>query len=236
MGERITYSDLIEILDSYFTKDDLADLLERAELKKSGNKRELIERLLNESNYDLSYLLSMLYREELAEICENFSIPKKGSKQAMIEEILKRMDIQRKVEKTSKKLETAEINEIYSALKEFRPYKPKSEPELEKQLVQFLDGKGIKGVTPQKAGAHRGSIYVPDIVIGKTAAIEIKYFKEGHSKVKWDEAVGQAVRYKVYGDTEWVFILAYDESGAVPDGYKKYEELLPWLKIIIVKK
>ena len=81
MAKKIDYSALVQILERYFTKDKLADLLEQAKLKKSGNKTELIERLLN---YDISYLLSKLYKEELAEICEEFGIPKKRTKQEMI--------------------------------------------------------------------------------------------------------------------------------------------------------
>jgi len=236
MAKKIDYSALVQILDRYFTKEGLADLLERAELKKSGNKIELIERLLNESNYDISYLISMLYRDDLIEICEEFDIPKRRTKQEMIDEISGRIDVKKRTEAREGKniVQTSEINEIYSVLKGFRPYKIRDEAELEKQIVQWLEGRGVKSVTAQTAGAYRGDIHIPDIVIGGTTAIEIKYFRR-RTADNWDKAVGQAVRYKANGNYDWVILFTLDESGIVPEDYKKYEKLLTWLKIIVKK-
>lgn len=236
MAKKIDYSALVQILERYFTKDELADFLEQAKLKKSGNKIELIERLLNESNYDISYLLSKLHRDDLIEICEEFDIPKKRTKQEMVDEITGRIDMKKRTKtKDSKKaIQAPEIEEVYSALKDFKPYKIRDEAELEKQIFQWLEGRGIKGVTAQTAGAYRGDIHIPDIVVGNSTAIEIKYFSR-QARDNWDKAVGQAIRYKANGNYDWIILFTLDESGIVPEDYKKYEELLPWLKIIVKK-
>jgi hypothetical protein len=74
----MNYERLVDILEKYFLKDDLQSFLEEAGLKKSGNKRELAERLVKESNYEPAYLLSYLTKDILFEICRelDISLPK----------------------------------------------------------------------------------------------------------------------------------------------------------------
>jgi len=125
-----------------------------------------------------------------------------------------------------------EIEVIYRALKEFKPYRAENETDLGKQLIAYLRGKVPYEVTPQKAGARSGNIGIPDIVVGNVA-IEIKYFDEGKGRTEWDKAIGQTIRYKLEGNYDTVVLFVIDKKGIVPEYYKEYEELIPWLKVIV---
>ncbi|USS40073.1 SAP domain-containing protein [Thermococcus aggregans] len=238
---------LIDILDTYFYKDQLQQLLEQAGLKKSGTKIELIERLLTESNYDLAYIFSRLTKDELLEILELYfdeTLPKSTVKQEVIDRLVEYFEgtqkkdkhIQKEQRKMSKKDEIA-FSKVYEILNEFGRvmYKADNEADLEKQLVLYLRSKLPSSlVTPQKAGAKRGGVYVPDIVIGNNLAIEIKYFTQKRSD-DWHSAIGQVVRYKVDGEYERIILFILDKADNVPENYKEYEKLLPWLTIVVKK-
>ncbi|MDK2870555.1 MAG: hypothetical protein PWP39_1790, partial [Pyrococcus sp.] len=167
---------LVDILETYFSKEELKTFLEEAGLKKSGTKRELAERLVNESNYDPAFLLSRLTKEDLLWILEEefgLSFPRSTKKQELIDAILNEVeeipegyDRRQSYEMThtrgNRNLEKA----ILKSLKIFKPYRFEKESELEGQLVVHLRNT-IEGaeITPQKAGAKRGDAFVPDIVI-----------------------------------------------------------------------
>lgn len=237
---------LVDILETYFSKEELKTFLEEAGLKKSGTKRELAERLVNESNYDPAFLLSRLTKEDLLWILEEefgLSFPRSTKKQELIDAILNEVeeipegyDRRQSYEMThtrgNRNLEKA----ILKSLKIFKPYRFEKESELEGQLVVHLRNT-IEGaeITPQKAGAKRGDAFVPDIVI-ENFAVEIKFFKRGTSRAEWDRSIGQAVRYYIDGKYDKVFLFVVDHAGIVPEeDIEKYEELLPWLKVIISK-
>ena len=238
---------LIDILDTYFYKDQLQQLLEQAGLKKSGTKIELIERLLTESNYDLAYIFSRLTKDELLEILELYfdeTLPKSTVKQELIDRLVEYFEgTEKKSKHTQEKQQViSRKNKIsflerHQILNEFGRviYKADNEADLEKQLVLYLRSRLPSSlVTPQKAGAKRGGVYVPDIVIGNDLAIEIKYFTQKRSD-DWHSAIGQVVRYKIDGEYDRIILFILDKADNVPENYKEYEKLLPWLTIIVKK-
>ena len=124
---------------------------------------------------------------------------------------------------------------VYRSLRSFRPYKFEKESELEGQLVVHLRNTVPTEVTPQKAGAKRGDILVPDIVVDNIA-IEVKFFRRNTSKAEWDRSIGQVIRYFLDGNYSRIFLFVVDHAGIAPeDIIKEYERLLPWLKIIVRK-
>ncbi len=241
---------LVDILETYFQKWELQQFLEEAGLKKSGNKRELAERIVKESDYDFTYLLSRLTKDELFDIVETYfeiKVPKSTTKQELLDIIFENINTDEieedeplLSEEQIKKLEKEDeelLLKVYKLLKDgFKPYRIENEADLEKQLVVYLRSSlSSEIVTPQKAGASRGNVHIPDIVI-KNIAIEIKHFsKDRKRRDEWDKAIGQVIRYKVDGKYSGVILYLVDDAGIVPDYYKEYEDVIPWLKIIIKK-
>jgi len=243
---------LVDILEVYLYKDELQRLLEDAGLKKSGNKRELAERLVFESDYDPVYILSKLTKDELFFILDSefdITLPRSTPKQVLIETLLEQLGEIKIDETTSSKSpkkknkgrskrssqkENVDIFEsIYNALKSFKPYKIEGESDLEKQVVAYLRGSVSVEVTPQKAGARYGSLSIPDIVV-EDVAVEIKFFRRGSNRSEWDRAIGQVIRYYIEGDYRRVILFIVDNAGIVPEhSLEKYEALLPWLSILV---
>ncbi|GAB6102674.1 hypothetical protein JCM16138_18970 [Thermococcus atlanticus] len=244
---------LVDILEWYLYKEDLQRLLEDAGLKKSGNKRELAERLVFESDYDPVYLLSKLTKDELFLILDEefgITLPKSTPKQALIETLLEQLDETEPIDETpsyvsktknkgySKRNLQREKREyifesIYEALKSFKPYRIEGESDLEKQVVAYLRGSISVEVTPQKAGARYGALSIPDIVV-EDIAVEIKFFRRGSNRSEWDRAIGQIIRYYIEGDYRAVILFVLDNAGIVPEhSLEEYERLLPWLSIIV---
>ncbi|ADC70155.1 conserved hypothetical protein [Methanocaldococcus sp. FS406-22] len=240
---------LVDILETYFQKWELQQFLEEAGLKKSGNKKELAERIIKESDYDFTYLLSRLTKDELFDIVETYfeiKLPKSTTKQELLDIIFENIDMDEIEEtetplneeiKKSEKEDEELLLRVYKLLKDgFKPYRIENEADLENQLVVYLRSSlSSEIVTPQKAGASRGNIHIPDIVI-KNIAVEIKHFsKERKRRDEWDKAIGQVIRYRVDGKYSGVILFLVDDAGIVPDYYKEYEDVIPWLKIIIKK-
>jgi len=250
-GQNVT---LVDILEKYLYKDELQRLLEDAGLKKSGNKRELAERLVFESDYDSVYLLSKLTKDELFFVLEeefDITLPRSTPKQVLIETLLEQLNEAEPINKTSlhisktknkgyskrnlqKRERSKDIFEsIYEALRSFKPYRIEGESDLEKQVVAYLRGRVSVEVTPQKAGAKYGALSIPDIVV-EDIAVEIKFFRRGTNRSEWDRAIGQVMRYYIEGDYSKVILFVVDNAGIVPEHFlEEYEKLLPWLSIVV---
>ena len=193
-------------------------------------------------------MLSRLTKDELFDIVETYfeiKLPKSTTKQELLDIILENINMDEIEETETLSTEVIEKSEkedeklllkVYKLLNGFKPYRIENEADLEKQLVVYLRSSlSSEIVTPQKAGASRGNIHIPDIVV-KNIAIEIKHFsKERKRRDEWDKAIGQVIRYKVYGKYSGVILFLVDDAGIVPDYYKEYEDVIPWLKIITKK-
>lgn len=191
-------------------------------------------------------MLSRLTKDELFDIVETYfeiKLPKSTTKQELLDIILENINMDEIEETETLSTEVIEKSEkedeklllkVYKLLNGFKPYRIENEADLEKQLVVYLRSSlSSEIVTPQKAGASRGNIHIPDIVV-KNIAIEIKHFsKERKRRDEWDKAIGQVIRYKVDGKYSGVILFLVDDAGIVPDYYKEYEDVIPWLKIII---
>ena len=82
---------LQRFLQDYCTKENVQDLLRRFDLPVSGNKNELVSRLMPENNPDFgetSVIAHGLYKEELQKICDRLDIPRSGTKEEIWERIL----------------------------------------------------------------------------------------------------------------------------------------------------
>lgn len=77
-----------DFLMYYLGKEQIKDLLREYSLKVSGNKDELIRRLIRHPDFDIDDIPFVLYKEELQEICDLLDIPRTGSKDVLWENIL----------------------------------------------------------------------------------------------------------------------------------------------------
>jgi len=227
--EKIT--SLQDVLN-YASLEDLRDLLEEAELKKSGNKKQLIERIINETGYTPDYILSQLFtKDELIEICRMMDLPSTGDKTTIINRILSEIGFKevrkpKKVPEEEKEREKL-FREVCKLLEDFSPYKPRDEGDIEREVFRLLksrfEERGIP-VVGQAIGVVRGKTRVPDIVIGKSIAVELKYIRRS---ADFQKAVGQAVMYQQ--SHPYVILYCYDPEdrcGYPPGGLKN-------IKIII---
>lgn len=185
--------------------EDLRDLLEEAGLKKSGNKRQLIDRIINETGYTLDYILSWLFKKDpLIEICEKMGLSSTGDKTAIINRILsklgyKEIKIPKKVSKEEKEIEKEKerlFKEVCKVLESFSPYKPRDEGDIEREVFRLLKAKfGERGISVfgQSIGVVRGKTLVPDIVVGRSVAVELKYIRRSSD---FRMAIAQAAEYQ----------------------------------------
>ncbi len=203
-GRKISMKDLEKIIDKYFSKDDISLMLEKAGLKKSGTKKEIIKRLLNESEYDIEHILMKLYKNKLLEICKMFQIKvdSRDSKDIIIEKIVSAIEMKPSTEAKEVRISKKIFNRIIKDINRFEPYKVENERDLEKQLYQYLRGCGYK-VTPQSAGVTYGQKFIPDLVI-ENIAIELKHIKSP-SQIR--DAIAQAIDYKVRGYSTVLLVL-----------------------------
>jgi hypothetical protein len=72
----------------YIYKDDLKVVLEKAELTISGTVDELIDRLIEEADWDYMDFLGFFDKGELKEICDEHDLPVSGSRDDLEERIL----------------------------------------------------------------------------------------------------------------------------------------------------
>lgn len=228
-------SSLQDILN-YASLEDLKNLLEEARIKKSGNKRQLIDRIINETGYTPDYILSWLFtKDELIEICRIMGLPSTGDKTTIINRILseigfKEVRRQKKVSEEEREIEKEReklFKEVYKLLEDFSPYKPRDEGDIEREVFRLLKEKfeerGIP-VVGQAIGVVRGKTRVPDIVVGKSVAVELKYIRRS---ADFQKALGQAVVYQQ--SHPYVILYCYDPEdrcGYHPSGLKN-------IKIII---
>ncbi len=77
-----------DFIDRYFYKEWVQDLLERANLSSRGIKKELIIRLMQESDYDIFQLLNYPYTDDLKDICFDLKIHRSGRKYELVRRIL----------------------------------------------------------------------------------------------------------------------------------------------------
>jgi hypothetical protein len=81
-----------KLLETYFDKYDLQDVLDKIDEKVSGNNNELINRIIKnweQHGYDNYELFEFLERPVLARICEAYRLDSQGSKDVLIRRIKK---------------------------------------------------------------------------------------------------------------------------------------------------
>lgn len=71
-----------------FYKEDLQDLLRDGGLSPTGNVDELIDRLVEEAEYNIYHFLDEFDKNDLKEICEDNDLPVSGTKDKLVERIL----------------------------------------------------------------------------------------------------------------------------------------------------
>jgi hypothetical protein len=85
--ERLVTDEAYKEALSMFTKSQLATVLAKKNLKKSGSKKQKVERIVN-SLYSLSSTFESLKTGELANLCKLYDIPFRGRKADIIERIV----------------------------------------------------------------------------------------------------------------------------------------------------
>lgn len=77
-----------EFLMYHLSKEQIKDFLRAYDLKISGNKDEIIERLISHNEFDIEEIPAFLYKEELQEICDILELPRTGNKDDLWERII----------------------------------------------------------------------------------------------------------------------------------------------------
>ena len=204
--------------------DKLRIILERRGLKKTGNKEELVSRIIKESNINPIQVISEAFsKEELIKFAEALKVKATGSKEEISQKIAIALNAIKETEVTriKKQAEPEEelFGEVIEELKKFRlPKKPKNEEYIELALFSYLKAKfepKIR-VVHQALGVKRGKFLVPDITLGDKIAIEIKYIKTSSDRQR---LVGQLMDYK--RNYEYVIAYCYDPNGKIDNDFKE---------------
>ena len=208
-----SFEDLLE----YASKNALKDLLDETDLKKSGNKPELIERIVDESGFTPNYILERLFsKQALKDLCIELDLPSSGDKTTLIDRITTKFGLKpvpkRRAVTTEEKIEKKEkmdlFKEVCAELKKYSPYRPRDEGDIEREIFGTLrtkfEPRGIS-VVGQSIGVRRGKTLIPDIVVGKQVAVELKYIKQSS---EYQRVIGQAVQYQQM--LPYVVVYCYD--------------------------
>lgn len=81
-----------ELLGRYFYKEDVQDILDDFNLPVSGNKEDLIPRLLSGTSITFAELVDMLNKDTLKSICEDYDLPVGGNVDDLKERVMKLND------------------------------------------------------------------------------------------------------------------------------------------------
>lgn len=83
------------ILDGYFDKDELIEILEEFNISKAGKKEELVKRILKNTTileYAIKGLLRDSYKEQLVDISEDLGIDSDGNASELKQDILDKLE------------------------------------------------------------------------------------------------------------------------------------------------
>ena len=207
IGEREVL--LWEILDRDVNKDAIKSALSKLDEPISGNKDELVERLLEATDYDPRTLLTTLDGFSLNDIAERNEIKKRRSKEDQINELMQALFGAPKLEKfvvpkianhylpelqqTESSIQGKEVtfNGLIELINQWTPSNSyPHESGYQGELATWLTAKGLK--TRQRKGDTE-----VDILVNDEFPIEMK--KEPRLG-EYDRALGQIIRhYDSYG-------------------------------------
>ena len=93
-SRQITTIDQLLYSKKYTKVESLQEILKNINLPFSGNKTQIIERLLDETKIGVEELINSLFgKNELREICIDFGLPRSGNKDVLIERILRKFPL-----------------------------------------------------------------------------------------------------------------------------------------------
>ena len=224
-----------DFLNEYVSLEQLKDVCRDLNLKVSGRKGEIVERIVK-SGIDARRILEAFSLSELKEIAEFMGLIKSGRKDDVINRIIEQLSISKvkrytvsqekeesKTERNTKKVTKDEALAEEIALfieKNFTPLvyrKDQKEKDLEVQLWRDLTTAfGLKGhsVEYEKMG-KRGRL---DIVVDEKIGIELKYKP---SKSDYQRLIGQIEDYlEEYSKIIVVLAVSSSSKPAVTNSYK----------------
>ena len=85
--------DLKSFMQGYLYKEQVQELAEMLELKKTGSKDELIDLILSDPDFELEDISRVLYKEDVQEICRNLDLRVTGSKEDLWDNIVEELEL-----------------------------------------------------------------------------------------------------------------------------------------------
>jgi len=85
---------LKEFMDKHLYKEEVQDLAAEYDLKVSGNKEEIMDRVLSCEDFDLEDLTRYFYKEDLQDICRDLGISPSGTKDDVWDRIVEELDLE----------------------------------------------------------------------------------------------------------------------------------------------
>ena len=99
-------------MDKYLYKEDVQDLAASYGLKVSGNKDEIIKRVLNCENFELEDITSCLYKEDVQDICRDLGLSPSGSKDDLWNSIVEELGLEQSTETVKTPVISAETSQV----------------------------------------------------------------------------------------------------------------------------
>jgi hypothetical protein len=81
-----------EFMGRYFDKESLKDILDDNDLSVSGNKDDLIDRIIDEINPSIEDLCEYLDKDDLIDICDDLDLSSSGSRDTLIDRVIEELE------------------------------------------------------------------------------------------------------------------------------------------------
>jgi len=128
--KEITTVDDLLYSKKYVQIDDLINALEAYEIETTGNKSQLIDKLLYGSTQPTNDVMAAVFgRSELSEICQDFGLPSSGNKDVLINRILEKLPL--KVQGKGSKKSNSNLAKEFAKSSPVSKLKKKTQEEIE---------------------------------------------------------------------------------------------------------
>ncbi len=109
--------DLQKFIDNYLNKEDIKELTSEFDFKQTGSKKEIIERLIFDPDFEPEDITTVLYKEDVQDFCEDLDLGVSGTKGDLWDNFVDKLELdKKKAARVSKKPVSAKVVKVLTQL------------------------------------------------------------------------------------------------------------------------